>query len=742
MEKIKVEIMNCYGINKLKKEFDLTGNKSTHVIYAPNGVMKTSFANVFDDYSKGTESRDLIYSNRVSVRAIKDSDENDIEPESIFVIRPYERGFKSDKMSTLLVKEELREKYTEIHKKIDVVKDKLIKELSKLSGLKKNIEEELAYAFTRDKNSFLLFLEELEEELSEDTLSEYSHIVYKIIFDEKVVAFLETGDIKQQIKKYIEKYDELINASTFLKKEFNHYNANTVHKNLTTNGFFKAQHTINLNLDGNMTEIKDEQAFLKLIKDEQEKILNNSSLQIIFNSIDKKITTAQLRNFRDYLFDNQEILTELVDLSSFRKKLWISYLRTNKDIYQDLIQEYKKGQVEIKKLIEEAKNGETDWENVIDIFNRRFYVPYTLSIKNKEDTILRNEAPSIHYFFKDREESVESVNEDILLSVLSQGETRALYLLNIIFEIESRKKQGIKTLFIVDDIADSFDYKNKYAIIEYLKDVSESSNFFSIILTHNFDFFRTVQDRIIGNSRYTNSYMAIKEKDEIYLEKIKYKYFSNPFTNWKKNLDNDVKLLASVTFARNIAEYIGDADNFNKLTSVLHIKSNTKTLTIRDLEDIFKSIFKDLEDLTLENQDKKVYDLILDVADEICNAETELGLNIENKVVLSIAIRLNAETYMINKINDKVFVSGIKNYQTGRLFGKFKELYSNEFKSIGILEKVNLMTPENIHLNSFMYEPILDISDYHLKSLYKEVLQLITMEELSTVGVAATLSNE
>lgn len=57
----------------------------------------------------------------------------------------------------------------------------------------------------------------------------------------------------------------------------------------------------------------------------------------------------------------------------------------------------------------------------------------------------------------------------MLLNVLSQGEKRALYILNIIFEIEARKELDQKTILIIDDIADSFDYKNKYAIIEYLK---------------------------------------------------------------------------------------------------------------------------------------------------------------------------------------------------------------------------------------------------------------------------------
>lgn len=71
---------------------------------------------------------------------------------------------------------------------------------------------------------------------------------------------------------------------------------------------------------------------------------------------------------------------------------------------------------------------------------------------------------------------------DSLLKVLSQGERRALYILNILFEIETRRKQGAVTILVVDDIADSFDYKNKYAIIEHLKDIVDSGQFLCIFL--------------------------------------------------------------------------------------------------------------------------------------------------------------------------------------------------------------------------------------------------------------------
>ncbi|NOU86740.1 hypothetical protein GC102_13280 [Paenibacillus sp. LMG 31460] len=741
MDRIKVLLMNCYGISKLESEFDFTNNNSTHIIYAPNGVMKTSFANVFDDYSKGIESRDLIYTNRVPSRKISNINDEEIDPQSIFVIRSYEKNFKSDKMATLLVNEELRRKYIEIHKKIDIEKEKLLKELKKMSGLKNDIDEEISDAFLGEKKNFLHALESIEKKVYDDeNKAQLAHILYVRIFDEKVLAFLETGDVRNQIREYIDKYDELLKASTFLKKGFNHYNASTIHKNLKENGFFLAEHTLNLKLNGIKTEVTDEKELSKMILNEKDKILNDEGLKTIFEAIDKKITNAQLRDFRDYLFENKEILQELENLINFKRKLWITYLQNCKEQYQILLQEYKKGQIEIKAILEEAKSEKTEWEKVIEIFNRRFYVPYRLSMKNKEDTVLRDEAPSIHYTFGD----ANNVDEDLLVRILSQGEGRALYLLNIIFEIESRKKQGTSTLFIIDDIADSFDYKNKYAIIEYLNEISGVTNFFSIILTHNFDFFRTVQERIIGNNKYTSSYMASKNIEELFLEKVKYKYLSSPLKEWKKDLQNKAKLIASITFARNIAEYTGDNDNFNKLTSLLHMKQDTGKLTVKNLEDIFKDIFKDLNNLTLDNHYKRIIDIIFEVAENLCDTHTEQGLNLENKVVLSIAIRLNAEIYMIKKINDTQFVSSIKSSQTGKLFGRYKIDFQNDFNSIQILEKVNLMTPENIHLNSFMYEPILDISDHHLKQLYKELKQLITIEELlePKVAVARSIQEE
>lgn len=39
------------------------------------------------------------------------------------------------------------------------------------------------------------------------------------------------------------------------------------------------------------------------------------------------------------------------------------------------------------------------------------------------------------------------------------------------------------------------------------------------------------------------------------------------------------------------------------------------------------------------------------------------------------------------------------------------------------------MTPENIHVNSFMYEPIIDMSDTHLRRLFSDASALAVAVE-------------
>ncbi|MBK9459919.1 MAG: hypothetical protein IPN94_10925 [Sphingobacteriales bacterium] len=81
-------------------------------------------------------------------------------------------------------------------------------------------------------------------------------------------------------------------------------------------------------------------------------------------------------------------------------------------------------------------------KKVLDIFKNRFTVPFKIKIKNQEDVILKNEPASLIFTYEDGASTKDLGGAEINES-LSTGEQRVFYLLNIIFQIETRKKIGM-----------------------------------------------------------------------------------------------------------------------------------------------------------------------------------------------------------------------------------------------------------------------------------------------------------
>jgi len=720
VKKLKIKLENCYGIRKLSTEFDFS-EKNVVSVYAPNGVMKTSFANTFKDVFDGKETTDRIYSDRKTIREIIIDTNTVLTSNDIFVIEPYIAEYSSDKVSTLLVNKELRKEYEDIYKNINEKKNDLLKHLKKTSGLKneQEIEENLSQDIT-NKKDFFTALKRIKDEINDYAKNPkgIELIQYKNIYNEKTVDLLKDQNIINDLSEYIATYDKLLDSSTFFKKGvFNHNNAADIAKRLKENGWFKANHSVNIKINNIDKRISNENELEEAITKEKESIINNQELQIAFEKLDKTLAKNQgNKDFREYIETHKDIIPELKEPLAFKEKLWIAYLSLIKVEYESILALYEESKEKIQKIVDEAEKQSTKWQEVIDEFNERYSVPFKLKMMNQSDVILADQVPSINFEFIDGEKR-KQVDRETLLNVLSQGEKRALYILNILFEIKARNSANQKTLFIIDDIADSFDYKNKYAIIEYLKDIAKIDGFTLIILTHNFDFHRNVSSRL-GILR-SNRYCAVKYTNEIRLEEEKYQ--RNPFNTWKDFTDPKYQI-AAIPFVRNLAEYCGKDDVFENLTCLLHQKDKTSIITIKDLEDIFKKIINIPASQNFNTQEiveKRIYDLA-----NAINSDTSEKMELEDKIILSMAIRLKAEKYLITKINDKLFTSGMKENQTYKLVGKFKDMFPNEQDVIQLMDKVNLMTPENIHINSFMYEPILDMSNEHLKKLYTNISKL------------------
>lgn len=710
MKKLNIKLENTYGIRKLDHTLDF-GKTKTYSIYATNGSMKTSFTKTFNDVVNGVDSVDIIFPERVTKRDIKD-DGVDISPGKVFVVEPYNPDYQSDKTSTLLVNQELKKQYDTIWTGIKNLEGELIKNLIKSSG-RKDTEDEVSEVFISTKGKFLDAVQRVNAEVNDGKAPIYHEVSYKILFDDKVTKVL--ADIQPELADYVSRYNELVDQSKYFKRGvFNHTNATVITDALVKNGFFDASHTVTLSDGTGKSEIGSKDELKKVIEAELQEILKDEKLRKAFDKIDKKLTgNQQVKDFRDYITEHQELISELANVNYFKQKIWIDYFKTCLTEYTNLVTAHNDAKTELDTIREQANAERTRWATVVELFNERFSVPFTLSVENQGDVILDDVLPSLSFTFNDGDS--KPVKREELLKILSTGEKKALYILNLLFEVEARVDQKQETLMIIDDIADSFDYKNKYAIIEYLKDIAEKDGFYQIILTHNFDFFRTIQ------SRYPVSrdccFMVNRTSDGI--ELVKAEYVENPFKYFIENTKDNSKLLALVPFVRNIVEYNDDTTDFDKLTSTLHIKSDTDTITIKDVKDIVKKTFG--KDIQVNDVTKKVADLFIEEADAL-GATDSLGL--ESKIVLSVAIRLRAEKFMIKEINDDAFVLAIVGNQTRALADKYVADNSTKEKEVSLIKKVNLITPQNIHINSFMYEPILDMSDVELKELYKKVIAL------------------
>lgn len=720
MEKLKVDLKNCYGIQSLEKEFDFSTSKGkTYAIYAPNGLMKTSFSKTFENLANGQRPKEERY-NRPSTHEVK-ADGVEIAKEMIYVLKS-EIDISSDSpaITNILVDPVNKSRYDELLIDIDKQKNKFITSLQKSSKVPKQ-EIEKTILVDWNELDFPTCINKILETTIDDDLSPFE---YKAIFDPKAIEVLKSQEFISKAKEFTDKYEELFNqAGTIYQKGiFNPIKAETSFSTLSKQGFFDGGHRVHLRGD---TDSIDQATLNKKLQTIHANIDGNEELKKIRASLAKNAQTQALIDLIESLSITQvEFLLENLkpeNQTQFRKNLWAYYIQNNTEA-TTYITIYNESKDEIESIEAVAAQAAPRWTKAVELFNDRFVdMPFTLSVANQTQAALGKENAKLKFTFKDGTDTVEWSRSEI--KTLSQGEKRALYLLNFIFEVEARKLATQETLFIIDDVADSFDYKNKHAIVQYLRDLTKNDYFHQIILTHNFDFFRT----LVTNNLVHRDRCLMSNRNNTGITLTKAEGINNIFINvWKDKINrNDYILCATIPFTRNLIEYTkGDEDDdYKTLTKLLHWKSDTVQITIGNYLDIYNRLFGTSHDTS---NTQPVKDLLFTKATEICLRTTHDGLNLEDKVLLSIAIRMQAEIFLINELR---LLKNEPNYwcqstsQFGNLIKDYSSLVSSS-PSLRTLEKINITVSSNIHLNSFMYEPILDLTIEHLVNLYSEVCNL------------------
>jgi hypothetical protein len=771
LEKIKIDISNCYGITKLNTTFNL-GYEKDHKhsriisIYAPNGTMKTSLTKCFKDWQDKKESKDLrtdtIGTKSISIDDNKLNNDDEIS-DKIHVIQSYIQNYKSNdnNIQKLLLNTDLQQELTKATEELEKAKNNLSITLNNSLKINKKdnfLNTVIKFVKSLDSDSnpqnnnsktdydILINLKDILNYYKQDNLiNKYKELKYLTIFDEKVKKFIEIN--KENLDKYLNKYNDLIKESNWFDGIMDHKNFEDIKNSLTNNNFFNRKDNKIIVSDSKNQSIKemDEQELKQIINEEMKKITEDKDLNNIWDKINKAFdANLSTRDFYGFIKQNPWLIPDLQDLTTLQKKIITSYFLQIEDSYNDYIEIYNSTKDNINNIETQAKDetNKTKWQEVIKIFNNRFfYLPYAVEIDNTIDSILGRGTPKIITKFKNSDKEVDNDNQN----TLSEGEKRTLYLLHVIFDLEQLKTTTTDKILIIDDIVDSFDYKNKHAILEYINDTMNNQNIYLIILTHSFDLYRSIANIF----QLTINYISNKTETETKIIKITEntkkdtKTSINPIKYWLE-LKNHKDFICSIPLIRNLLDYKkGDNSLQQTLNKVVHypLRDSQNNNTNNENHIALSVLYTDITTYlnlspqhTIDGLDlksnKTFYDLVIKTADIILTPDnliqesesTYFNTNLQDKIIISIAIRLLLEKKIIEKYNNDNKISNFVNHnRTRRLINKLKTDYTVDDKIKGLIDIVNMISSNNIHINSFIYEPLIDINIEDLINRYTEL---------------------
>lgn len=728
---------NGFGIQDLILEKDSTFSENS-IIYSSNGTFKSSFSNAFSHLSLGNghEVLDRLNPNHDSnkfecdiVIGNKRYDQTQKVPNIIVYSRELtdvENWTIGETVNQLIVSVEYKKELSKINKEFSSIRDYYVSVMkaSKLETVSNKIE------------SVVKFNENITLDQLIDNL--------QIILNSQILVAPDDFDISkihQQAYAAIDEPDFLNASKAFVmlvKKEI-------------SGKFFDENFGIDssLTLLGSIEKTKFLNDYRKItIYDKENEKYHEFSdfenFQIFINEEINNIVgkNPEIKKQKDAL---EKSLGGAVQAKVIKENLkdvnWIEFYANGRDnIVHSKLKEYTtdldikrhlEQLLQIKKSIslleKKVVDEKTQFEEALIIHDKRFKPPFSITIENKSDTILKLSLPQ--FIFKPNRKIDCKKDYDETRSILSTGEKNAFDIINLIVKYEnlSSKKDGI---VILDDIVESFDYANRIAFIEYIKEMKDNGTKV-IVLTHNFEFFRTLQKRLDKSFKKYSSFndngvVTIGDATDLHFSINEMFKISDRSNETQKNLSPEEYFIASLPFVREVSSFSKNDEDYHYLFHMkkVGLKSTVSEIISKIKENIpFYTI--NANAARLEKNHTLYYDFIMETSREMLKNEIK-NFDLYRKIILAIACRIKAEELMIDGKFE--LITGITKNQTRVLFDSTSDQLTTKFS--GLVERVILCTSEFIHLNAFLYEPLVDIDPKDLVNLFIELddPELITHE--------------
>ena len=660
MKSIQIEIKNGYGIVDFKHDFKYEDDKNGNYchfygLYAQNGTMKSSFAKTLSNYSKGEAVADEIYQVSGSCTV------SGIDPENILSYPSYGgRVYLSDNAAYLVANQEAKDVYTKASKDVIEAFNKLKSKVSEVTKTKDGGDEAIIEDYYRrfvtkeevvsiTLPAVITLLKANLPEIKKGKI-QFCDVSLNVFNSSNFKKFITKEKYRGLFDRLVKAYDEMRASPTYYREGFDSSSAHTLIKALEKSKYFNAKHEVVLKdgEDKRTKNINNKEELENYLKTDFDRIIEKypdpgDALKKLIEDFSVGTNGEARRIIEDK--SRRDILLFMGDEDRFYKNMWFGYLSGCIEEIENLLKVNDESKSKIEEALKNADNADTDWQDVIDIFNDRFSsLPYRIDIANKKDAIVEDLiSPIFEFKFRNprnpsmpyRERPDNSGQLSMLGRVLSNGERKALYLLNIIFDVKKKLKDGVDTLLVLDDVVESFDYRNKYTFFEYLQELASQNNHLYIIsLTHNFDFFRLVYEKLYPKNEEQFRLVISDENNNLSAEEM---FDPRVFGNYKKDAATDKSAwVTMIPFARNIVEFQhGKTQQYKELTRALH--TMISNVTVGDIQQYLQSIISVTG--TPFDESLNIHEAIILYAKEVA-ADTSDGFSLKDNLVLAIGTRL------------------------------------------------------------------------------------------------------
>ena len=538
-----LKLENVFGINKVTGANQLD---KTNVIYAPNGTAKSSISDALFNIPNGESITDVLDDTKIPSYQIEVDgrifDENDVPDYKIIKysgVDEFELGDLEDYKPLVIspfLQSKVKESLSIIKNAINNIENILLKSFPKKGkgkgetfskGLKEAIEllaktsdeKELIINFVKNLNTHV---KPIPEAISEED--------FLILANKKSFEVINNPSVQANLNNYVTVVNKKV-VSEILDDEFNIENITNFYKHAVEDKYFDSNKRRLLSI---LDKKYDKDSFKELVDEENRKIFDTEEIKQKVNECKSVLSkTASSTKLTNRIISSSVLLPRVVNYDSFINELFVtlignSYLKMIEIERSTILAE----QAKLALLKSSFSDNDNSLHKIWELYKTRFnFNKFDLTIRNKFDAAIGYDVPLFVKCVKDTDIEINDPR-DVRFST---GEIRSYNLINLIIEVEKERMKGVPFTIILDDAVDSFDYKNKYGIIDYLVDINTDPNIQLIIFTHNFDFYRS--SILAFGKLTTNQYFMYKDDNNnitFYDSKNKQYYLEVcKFNDWK-----------------------------------------------------------------------------------------------------------------------------------------------------------------------------------------------------------------